>query len=75
MRPRPRVGVVATGSELVAPGRPLGPGQIWESNSITLAAALKACGCEVTTTTISGDDRGEFTEDVGDADRDPNRSG
>ncbi|MCT1863477.1 molybdopterin molybdotransferase MoeA [Dietzia cinnamea] len=61
VRPRPRVGVVATGSELVAPGRPLGPGQIWESNSITLAAALKACGCEVTTTTISGDDRGEFT--------------
>ena len=60
VRPRPRVGVVATGSELVAPGRPLGPGQIWESNSITLAAALKACGCEVTTTTISGDDRGEF---------------
>ena len=61
VRPRPRVGVVATGSELVAPGRPLGPGQIWESNSITLAAALKACGCEVTTTTTSGDDRGEFT--------------
>lgn len=72
VRPRPRVGVVATGSELVAPGRPLGPGQIWESNSITLAAALKACGCEVTTTTISGDDRGEFTSALdgatGDAD-------
>ncbi|MCT1432551.1 molybdopterin molybdotransferase MoeA [Dietzia maris] len=72
VRPRPRVGVVATGSELVAPGRPLAPGQIWESNSITLAAALKACGCEVTTTTISGDDRGEFTSALdgatGDAD-------
>ena len=62
VRPRPRVGVVATGSELVAPGRPLAPGQIWESNSITLAAALKACGCEVTSTADTGDDRGEFAE-------------
>jgi molybdopterin molybdotransferase len=62
VRPRPRVGVVATGSELVAPGRPLAPGQIWESNSITLAAALKACGCEVTSTAVTGDDRGEFAE-------------
>ena len=60
VRPRPRVGVVATGSELVAPGRPLGPGQIWESNSITLAAALKACGCEVTKRIICGDDRSQF---------------
>ncbi|KAA0918173.1 gephyrin-like molybdotransferase Glp [Dietzia sp. ANT_WB102] len=61
VRPRPRVGVVATGSELVAPGRPLGPGQIWESNSITLAAALKASGCEVTKRIICGDDRTQFT--------------
>lgn len=61
VRPRPRVGVVATGSELVAPGQPLEPGQIWESNSITLAAALKACGCEVTTTVVSSDARDDFT--------------
>ena len=72
VRPRPRVGVVATRSELVAPGRPLEPGQIWESNSITLAAALRACGCEVTRTLTCGDDRAEFTatldEAAGDAD-------
>jgi len=61
VRPRPRVGVIATGSELVSPGKPLGPGQIWESNSVTLAAALKACGCEVTTTVTSGDERDDFT--------------
>lgn len=60
VRPRPRVGVVATGAELVAPGRPLGPGQIWESNSVTLAAALEACGCTVSTTRISGDHRDDF---------------
>lgn len=61
VRPRPRVGVVATGSELVAPGQPLGPGQIWESNSLTLATALRACGCEVTSILTSSDDRDEFT--------------
>ena len=61
VRPRPRVAVVATGSELVPPGRPLRPGQIWESNTVTLAAALKASGCEVTTTVTSGDAREEFT--------------
>lgn len=61
VRPRPRVGVIATGAELVAPGRPLGPGQIWESNSVTLSAALQAIGCTVSTTRISGDHRDEFT--------------
>ncbi|MFL0579032.1 gephyrin-like molybdotransferase Glp [Dietzia sp. 179-F 9C3 NHS] len=61
VRPRPRVGVVATGSELVAPGRPLSPGQIWDSNSLTLTAALKACGCDVTATLTSSDDRDEFS--------------
>ena len=32
---RPRVAILATGSELVAPGLPLGPGQIRNSNSFT----------------------------------------
>jgi molybdopterin molybdotransferase len=37
---RPTVAVVATGSELQAPGQPLAPGQIYESNRMMLAAAL-----------------------------------
>lgn len=37
---RPRVAVVATGSELRAPGEQLAPGQIYESNRVMLAAAL-----------------------------------
>lgn len=60
VRPRPRVGVIATGSELVAPGRPLGPGQIWESNAVTLSAALQACGCTVSTTLTCGDEPKDF---------------
>jgi molybdopterin molybdotransferase len=43
---RPKVLVLSTGSELVAPGTPLLPGQIYESNGIMLAAAVRAVGGE-----------------------------
>ncbi len=46
---RPRVTLVATGSELRAPGKPLAPGQIYESNRPMLAELLAACGVEVRT--------------------------
>ncbi|WP_018548210.1 gephyrin-like molybdotransferase Glp [Streptomyces sp. LaPpAH-108] len=44
VRPRPRVVVMSTGSELVQPGEPLGPGQIHDSNSFALAAAARDAG-------------------------------
>ncbi|MEV4557068.1 gephyrin-like molybdotransferase Glp [Kitasatospora sp. NPDC049285] len=44
VRPRPRVVVLSTGSELVQPGEPVGPGQISDSNSFTLTAAAIAAG-------------------------------
>src|SRR4051794_8265820 len=44
---RPRVAVLATGSELARPGEPLGPGQVYEANGLMLAAALAAAGAEV----------------------------
>ena len=44
---RVRIAVISTGSELVAPGEPLGPGQIPDSNGIALAAAAQAVGAEV----------------------------
>src|SRR5438128_7722258 len=37
---RPRVAVLATGTELRSPGEPLGPGEIYEANGVLLAAAL-----------------------------------
>ncbi|MGZ4539699.1 MAG: molybdopterin molybdotransferase MoeA [Blastococcus sp.] len=46
VRRRPRVLVLSTGSELVAPGQPLLPGQIYESNSALLAAAVEEAGGE-----------------------------
>ncbi|KJK56475.1 molybdotransferase-like divisome protein Glp [Saccharothrix sp. ST-888] len=44
VRPRPRVVVLSTGSELVQPGEPVGPGQISDSNSFTLTAAARDAG-------------------------------
>jgi molybdopterin molybdotransferase len=55
-RRRPRVAVLATGSELVLPGESLGSGQIYETNTLMLAAALSAAGGEVTTEPPAADD-------------------
>ena len=59
--PRQRVLIVSTGSELVSPGAPLRPGQIYESNSPMLAAAICDAGAEVVATAVAGDEVGEFT--------------
>jgi molybdopterin molybdotransferase len=44
---KPRVAVLATGSELRTPGEQLAPGEIYEANGAMLAAALRAHGAEV----------------------------
>jgi molybdopterin molybdotransferase len=44
---RPRVAVLATGTELRRPGEPLEAGQIYESNSVMLEAQLAAVGAAV----------------------------
>lgn len=43
---RPRVAILSTGDELVEPGEPVDPGQIVNSNSFSLAAAVKELGAE-----------------------------
>ena len=43
---RPRVAVLATGSELRRPGETLGPGEIYESNTVMLAAQLRRAGAD-----------------------------
>jgi molybdopterin molybdotransferase len=57
---RPVVLVLSTGSELVEPGRPLRPGQIYESNGPMLAAAVTEAGGRAELLRFVPDDVGEF---------------
>ena len=41
----PRVAILTTGNEVIAPGTPIGPGQIYDVNRYTLAAVAEAHGC------------------------------
>jgi molybdopterin molybdotransferase len=56
VRPRPRVVVLSTGSELVDVGRRPGTGEIIDSNSYALAAAARDAGAEVYRAGIVPDD-------------------
>jgi molybdopterin molybdotransferase len=53
---RPRVAVLATGSELARPGDALRPGQVYEANALMLAAALAAEGADIDVSPPVADD-------------------
>lgn len=53
---KPRVSVIATGTEIVQPGQPLNPGQIYDVNSFTLEAILKKNGVIVQRHPVITDD-------------------
>jgi molybdopterin molybdotransferase len=54
--------VLATGSELVAPGQPRARGQIPDSNSFLMAAAVDAAGCDVVRLPPVPDDAGRLRD-------------
>ena len=53
---RPRVGVIPSGNEIRQPGQTLGPGQIYDVNSFTLAALIKENGGEATMLPVLADE-------------------
>jgi molybdopterin molybdotransferase len=55
-RRRPCVAVLATGTELVAPGASLRAGQIYETNTLMLASTLAVAGAEVSSELPAADD-------------------
>jgi molybdopterin molybdotransferase len=57
VRARPRVGIIATGDELVPPGSALGPNQIVASNSFGIAALVEQIGGKALDLGIVPDDR------------------
>jgi molybdenum cofactor synthesis domain-containing protein len=42
---KPRVAILSTGNEIVDPGQPLAPGQIYDINRITVSAVVADNGC------------------------------
>ncbi|HEY8611840.1 MAG TPA: molybdopterin molybdotransferase MoeA, partial [Roseomonas sp.] len=54
---RPRIGILATGDEIVLPGESIPPGGIVSSNAHALAALVRAAGSDPLVLPIAGDDR------------------
>jgi putative molybdopterin biosynthesis protein len=54
---RPRVAIVSTGNELIAPGESMRPGLVYDSNAVILADAVRELGGEPVALGIVPDDR------------------
>ena len=69
---RPRVAILITGDELTPVGQPLGPGGIYGSNGVALAALAERAGADVVAQATVPDDlegtRGAIGEALGSAD-------
>ncbi len=65
-RPRPRVVIMSTGSELREPGTGLGHDSIYDANSYMLAAAARAAGAIAYRVGIVSDDPQEFSDALSD---------
>lgn len=62
VHPRPRVGMLVTGAEIVEPGATLRAGQIYDSNSYALCGFIKNAGCEPVNLGIADDTKEDLHE-------------
>jgi molybdopterin molybdotransferase len=61
---RPTVAILGSGDELIPPGEPLGPGQIYDSNSFALAAQAREAGATPVSTGSLPDDSAATREAI-----------
>jgi putative molybdopterin biosynthesis protein len=61
---RPRVAILSTGNELIAPGEPMKPGLVYDSNATILADAVRELGGEPISLGIVSDDRASIERKV-----------
>ncbi len=66
VRPKPRVVVVGSGTELVEPGTQLGHGEATDANSYLIAAAAMAAGATVFRVSVHGNDPEELKQAITD---------
>jgi molybdopterin molybdotransferase len=66
---RPRIAILSTGNEIVTPGQPLAPGQIYDINQFTLAAIIGAHGGHAVIGPTAPDSLPELTAAIQDAAR------
>ncbi len=64
---KPRVAILATGSELVEPDKPLPRGMVRNSNAHVLMALARQAGCEARYCGIARDDRDDLRQKLNDA--------
>lgn len=67
VHPRPRVAIIATGAELVAPGQPLDRGQIHDSNSLLLQGLATEANANPVSVTRCSDDAAAFDDALAEA--------
>ena len=56
VRVRPRIAIITSGSEIVAPGEDPGPGRVYDSNATALDAAIRSTGAVVASRRHAADD-------------------
>jgi putative molybdopterin biosynthesis protein len=59
---RPRVAILSTGDEIIAPGQPIRPGLVFDSNATIVADAVRELGGEPVPLGIVGDDETQLRE-------------
>ena len=67
VRRRLRVAFFSTGDEIASIGRPLAPGEVYDSNRYTLFGALSRLGCELLDMGVIADDPAALEAAFGDA--------